>query len=299
MDRVLYRARMPYPRERIEELLEAAAFLEPAPTSWEDLETGAAWIETYDADRSALAARALRIADLAGALDGAVHAATLEPLADADWKEAWKRHFHTTRISPRIVIHPSWEPPASQDGDVVVELDPGLSFGTGLHPTTRACLRILDRIAAALPDPGAWSVTDLGCGSGILAIAAAKLGFGSVNALDHDPQAVRVSLANLARNAIPATRVRCSTADVLHDPLPPGDLVLANILAPVLIEATPAIARAVRPHPDASLVLSGILVSQFAEVEAAFVRQGFVLDETRQEEDWRTGCFRRRKGTLA
>lgn len=293
MDTPLYRARMTAARDQLDALMELLAILEPAPSSWEDVESGEARVETYDADRTAVEARARAMADLAGSLDGRVHAATVEAVAPEDWTEAWKRYFHTTRVSDRIVVRPSWEPFDAAPDDIVVDIDPGMSFGTGLHPTTRACLRFLDKLAAGDAGFGARRLVDLGCGSGILAIAAAKLGSREVVALDNDPQAVRVARENLALNAIPATTVRTDVGDVLQGPLPAGDLVVANILASVLVEASARIAAAVRQGPDSALVLSGILDSQFEDVRAAFGAQGFAVCDTLLEAGWRTGLLRR------
>jgi ribosomal protein L11 methyltransferase len=283
-------------RDQLELLMELLATMDPAPTSWEDVDTGEAWVETYDADRVAVENRAREMADIATSLDGRIHAATIEAVESADWTEAWKRFFHTTRVSPRIVVHPSWEPCDAAPGDIVVDIDPGMSFGTGLHPTTRTCLRFLDSLSASTPHLADEHVVDLGCGSGILAIAAAKLGYAGVTALDNDPLAVRVTRENLLLNTIAEECVTTATADVLHDPLPVGDLVVANILASVLVEAAPRIAAAVRQGPHAALVLSGILDSQFADVQRAFSSVGFELQESELDGDWRTGCFRRRSG---
>lgn len=292
-DRTLFRARMIVAREHLDALMEVLAVLEPSPTSWEDMESGEAWVEAYDADREALATRARDMADLASGVDGRIHAAEITVLEAADWTEAWKQFFHTTRVSRRIVVHPSWEPFDPQTDDVVVDIDPGMSFGTGLHPTTRACLHFLDGLHAAGQGADTATVVDLGCGSGILAIAAAKLGFAAIVALDNDPLAVRVSQENIALNHLPAARIRCATGDVLCGPLPEGDVVVANILAPVLVEAAPRIAKAVRPGHGATLILAGILDSQFADVEAAYCQMGFACVDSFLDSGWRSGCFRR------
>ena len=187
----LYRARLRVRRETLDDLMEILAVMDPAPTSWEDMESGEAWVETCDLDHAALLRRAREMADLVGSYDGRVHAAKIERLEPEEWTDAWKRFFHTARVSDRIVIHPVWEPIDAAPGDIVIDIDPGMSFGTGLHPTTRSCLRLLDETAAE--SGGLGAVLDLGCGSGILAIAAAKLGAPSVAALDFDPDAVAES----------------------------------------------------------------------------------------------------------
>ncbi len=285
----LTRARTAVPRERLEALLERLAVLEPAPTAWEDADSGEAWVEFCDPDPRVVEA-CCREGERQARLLGLSWAPTVESLEPADWTEAWKRFFHTTRISARLTVHPVWEPYEPAVGERLIHIDPGMSFGTGLHPTTRSCLRALD---ALTPESGATGrvLVDLGCGSGILAIAAARLGWEAIFALDHDPQAVRIAGENLRLNDVEPSRVECREADVLRDPLPEGDLVLANILAPVLIEAAPRIAACLRPGRQCALVLSGILVSQYDEVAAAYRALGLGEVEAWTEGEWRSGRF--------
>ncbi len=207
-------------------------------------------------------------------------------LPAADWRENWKRFFPVRRVSPRLVVRPPWRAYAPRPGEFAIELNPGLSFGTGLHPTTRGCLRLLDEFAAA---PGR-SFLDLGCGSGILAIAAALLGCRPVLALDHDPQAVRAARQNRRANGLDR-RVAVRRADVLQlEGLPAYDLVAANLLAGLLVEAAPRIARLAGRH----LIVAGILRSQYAAVRRAYRRQGFREIRAIPEGAWQTGGFVRR-----
>src|SRR5215211_795868 len=122
---------------------------------------------------------------------------TVRQLAEADWENAWKRYFFVRHVGKRIVIVPSWRQYQSKPGEVVLDLDPGMAFGTGVHPTTRLCLRLLEQHLT-----GAARVLDLGTGSGILAIAAAKLGASAVRAIEVDSTAVGVAAANVAHNAV-------------------------------------------------------------------------------------------------
>ena len=294
-DRTLHRARIVVHREDLDALMEALAVLDPPPSAWEDMETGDAWVETYDADRAAVTARAREMERLVEAVDGRFHCASFAEVEPEDWREAWKKFFHTARVSRRVIVHPSWEPVDPQPGDVVVDIDPGMSFGTGLHPTTRSCIAFLDELAdefSASPEGFAdATVLDLGCGSGILAIAALKLGFPGVTSLDFDPQCVKTAAENLALNGFPDAPV--ALGDVLKDPLPSARVVVANILAPVLIEAAPRIAVAVQKTPGATLLLSGILATQFDEVAAAYAAHGFALVRSLRDGEWTSGRFAR------
>jgi ribosomal protein L11 methyltransferase len=192
-------------------------------------------------------------------------------VADDDWVRATQAQFGPVRIGDRLAIVPTWcDPPRA---DVTIRLDPGLAFGTGSHPTTRLCLEwLVDEVV-----PGA-SVLDYGCGSGILALAAAKLGAGRVVATDIDAQALGASRDNARANGVEATFV-------LPDALGPEtfDIVVANILANPLIVLAPALAARVRP--GGGLALSGILASQAAEVVAAYAGW-FTLGASRDADGW-------------
>ena len=219
--------------------------------------------------------------------------AIIKPVARQDWAESWKRFFHAQRVSERIVVKPSWELFAARPADCVVEIDPGLSFGTGLHGTTRACLRFLDNWQRRQPQA---SVLDMGCGTGILAIAAAKLGFPRVTAVDNDPAAVRVTRANAAGNGV-ADRIECIQADMAIATVAEFradrtyDLVMANLLAGILIQSADRIAAAVSRMPGSGLVLSGILEEQYEAVRSVYVTRSFDEQESLILEGWKTGCF--------
>jgi ribosomal protein L11 methyltransferase len=187
----------------------------------------------------------------------------LQAVPDEDWVRLTQAQFEPVPITPTSFIVPSWhEPPAG--AEVVIRLDPGLAFGTGTHPTTRMCLRWLARQAAAAA--GGWaSVLDYGCGSGILAIAAAKLGAGRVHAVDIDPAAVRATLDNAARNGV-ALRAGLPDAPGLADGR--HALVLANILATPLKLLAPMLTA--RVAAGGWLVMAGILERQADELRAAY-----------------------------
>ena len=261
------------------ELLDADAF---TPTVWEDMETHTARLEVYleEAGRAAAVVEALRGAvALAGI---AAPEPVVESLPAADWSEAWKRFFHVEHVSPRVTIRPSWEPYEAKPGEAVVTLDPGMSFGTGKHPTTRACLMFLDELAQGdLSRP----VLDMGCGSGILAIAARKLGFTHVRGFDYDPDAVEVARANAALNDV---RIPFEARDLAAN-LDQGAVVLANILGPVLIAHAAEVACAALP--GGAVVASGILETLYPEVRAAFEAQGLREVRALTIGEWRTGLF--------
>jgi len=183
----------------------------------------------------------------------------LERLEDQHWERAWLDHFHPMRFGQRLWICPTGRQVEPGDA-VVVDLDPGLAFGTGTHPTTALCLEWLDGAA-----PEGRTIIDYGCGSGILAIAALKLGAERVIALDHDPQALIATVENARRN-----RVEQRLEARLPQDLPrlQADIVLANILANVLVELAPGIVSHLRSGGD--LVLSGILDHQAGEVVSAY-----------------------------
>lgn len=222
--------------------------------------------------------------------DAAPAPAALESatLKREDWAESWKKFFHVQRITDRLVVKPSWEAFTPAPGDVVLELDPGMSFGTGYHGTTRACLEFLDTISRRVP--GA-SMLDVGCGSGILALAAWKLGFRPVAAYDYDPQAVLVARENLERNGI--TEIVPFQADLTEwEPEHPSRVVAANILAPVLLQHAERITACLdRSQGPAFLILSGILHTQYDQVRDRFTALGLAEGASRRIDDWTSGWF--------
>ena len=196
---------------------------------------------------------------------------------EADWAEAWKAHFPVLRIGRRLVIRPTWLAHDAGPDDVVVALDPGMAFGTGLHPTTRLCLAALEEAV-----PAGARVLDVGCGSGILAIAALKLGAGRAVGVDTDPIAVEASGANARRNRVGRR------FDVRRGSLPvpdgPFDLVVANLIASLLVDLAPELARAVRV--GGSLIAGGIFIDREAEVGEALGAAGLDVSARAQEGDW-------------
>jgi len=206
---------------------------------------------------------------------------TTRVLQEADWAEAWKAHFPVLRIGRRIVIRPTWRRHRRLSDDVVLALDPGMAFGTGLHPTTRLCLAAIDELAGRGELDGA-TVLDVGCGSGILAIAAAKLGARSVEAVDTDPIAIEATAANARRNRL-GRRVRARHGSVPSD-AGPFDVVLANLIASLLVQLAADLARATRV--GGRVVASGIYVDRETDVMTAFSAAGLSVDSRSDEGDW-------------
>ncbi len=206
---------------------------------------------------------------------------------EEDWANAWKEHYRVHRIGRRVVVRAPWHEHDAKPDEVVVELDPGMAFGTGLHPSTKLpVLALEDEVR-----PGA-RVLDVGTGSGILAIAAVLLGAERVDAVDIEPVAVRSARENAARNNV-ADRVAVELGSVGSDAPFSGtyDLVLANIIARVLIELAPGIGDAVAP--GGTLVLSGVIEGREAEVRGVFDALGLVFARRDQIEDWVALVYRR------
>ena len=201
---------------------------------------------------------------------------------ESDWANAWKRHFPVLRVGRRIVIRPTWRRHRRAPDDVVLALDPGMAFGTGLHPTTRLCLAGVERLADEGRFTRATRVLDVGCGSGILSIAAAKLGAGDVLGVDVDPIAVEATVDNARRNAL-ARRIRVRRGSVPTGE-PPFDVLLANLIASLLVRLAPDLASELRP--GGRLVASGIFVDREAEVRRAFDDVGLAVTVADREGEW-------------
>lgn len=216
-----------------------------------------------------------------------IPAPTFRIVAEEDWAEAWKERLTVMHIGQRLVIRPSWLEYTPAADEIVIQLDPGMAFGTGLHPTTRMCLAALEELV----QPG-MGVLDLGCGSGILAIAAARLGARHVLAVDNDPVAVQTARENVAANGVH------QIVNVVHGSLAEAagnyDLVVANILARTIAEM---IQEGLAKHVDAggTIVASGILEGQEQEIIAALEREGLAPVEQRRIEDWMCLLARRTK----
>jgi len=198
--------------------------------------------------------------------------------SDRDWAVAWREGLKPFRVGERLVIKPTWEEFQPGAEDLVIEIDPGLAFGCGTHPTTAMCLKLLERYVR----PG-MVVLDVGTGSGILAIAAAFLGAATVWAVDEDPLAVRTAGENVARHNLTG-RVRVRSGNLLDELSEPADLVVANIVAEVLTELCPAAATAL--EPGGFFIVSGILDKREDIVRRALAANDFRIESRLAEGEW-------------
>ncbi len=203
-----------------------------------------------------------------------------------NWAESWKRHFKPLEISRQLLVLPSWSRVRAKPGQAVVVLDPGLSFGTGHHPTTSFCL---EQIASRRAAGTAQTLLDAGCGSGILAIAATKLGYAPVVAFDFDPDAVRVAKENAAFNAAGLRILRQDLTKLPVAVRKPFDVVCANLMYDLLIQERERLLA--RLAPEGTLVLAGILNVQFPSVRRAYETAGMKLIAQKMAGEWRSGAF--------
>jgi ribosomal protein L11 methyltransferase len=200
------------------------------------------------------------------------------------WQFRWKEYFTVSPVTDRITIRPTWLPHVPRPGEVVIDLDPGAAFGTGTHATTRLCLVLLDQLAPF------ERVFDVGTGSGVLAVAAARLGAREVLAVDTDPLAVEVATENVAANSV-TDLVRVAEGSVERG-VGAYDVLVANILAPTLIGLREALVAQVRP--GGHLVLSGVLIEEGDAVEAAFCNGPVEVCGRENEGEWTALLLRRR-----
>ena len=282
----------PEAEDAVAELLGAA--LDQPASVYFDLETGASTVTVYLEQKPGLP-RKIRKLLRAGlkrinncGLKTGIGRVRLVKMRREDWAESWKRHFHPIEIGTRLLIKPSWSKRRAQKNQEIVVLDPGLSFGTGQHPTTAFCLQ---EVARCGKNKTRRSFLDIGTGSGILAIAAAKLGYAPVHAFDFDPEAVRVARANARANGV-QKKLRISRGDVAKLPIRAGrqyDFICANLISTLLISEHRRIANRLRP--GGTLVLAGILKSEFYQVERAFKKLGLKLAVKKAGNEWRSGSF--------
>jgi ribosomal protein L11 methyltransferase len=244
-----------------------AELLELAPSGVEEVEIGSEVVEyaVYGAPGELPA-----VPDLKAAAGGAFVDVHTEEIAD-DWSERWRAFHRPLVLGDRLTVRPPWEPPGDTELDVAI--DPGQAFGTGAHATTRLCLELM------LEKPVAeGSFVDVGSGSGVLTIAAAKLGFSPVLALDNDPAAVTATQENARRNGV---TVDVRRLDLRSEQVPEADLAVANVLAGPLIAWS-----GTQERFGPRLILSGMLISEADRVAAAFAQRGLAQTHRRDRGEW-------------
>lgn len=206
-------------------------------------------------------------------------------MEDEDWLTGWKQYFHPLEISPRLAVVPSWEEYTAAPGQQIITLDPGMAFGTGSHGTTYCCLSALvDYLQAGM------RVCDVGTGSGILAIAAAKLGAVGILATDNDELAIRVAQENARQNEV-AEEIDFQVANLLYDINDHFDLIIANILAPVIRQLIPQLSALLQP--GGIFISSGYICKQEKEIRTALESAGHEILKSYHREDWVTLVSRR------
>ncbi len=198
---------------------------------------------------------------------------------EKDWADAWKDHFEVIPVTNRITIKPEWRDHAARDGEIVICLDPGMAFGTGTHPTTSMCIKLMDRYLTK----GA-SFLDVGTGSGILMITAAKLGAARLSGIDTDPVAVDVARKNLDKNNITGDifNLDCTTLD--NTPVQGFDFIAANIIAQVIVDILPGIC--LRMTDQSKAFLSGIILERLPDVLAALEDCALCVNQKMVEDEW-------------
>jgi len=252
--------------------------------------TVSAYVHVADAGVAPLRARLRAALDgLRGhGIDPAPATVTIRKVPPKDWSESWKRHFKPIEVGGRLLVKPTWSRRRPKAGAAVLLLDPGLSFGTGQHATTRFCLEEVVRLHA----PGQRrSLLDAGMGSGILALAAAAVGYGHVKGFDFDPDCVRIARENARLNQL-GRRVAFGEADVTRLPKRPErtfDVVCANLMHDLLVAECRRIAA--RVAPGGRLVLAGILSHQFPAVERAYADLGWAVERDATEGEWRSATL--------
>lgn len=203
----------------------------------------------------------------------------IDEVRDEDWEESWKKYYHTFKIGRRLVIKPSWEEYATSADEVVIEIDPGMAFGTGIHASTRFCLKFIDEYIE-----GGEVIIDAGCGSGILSIAAAKLGAKKITAIDIDEVAVKVAQENILLNKLEDI-VDVKLDDVVEEILQhQADIIFANITADVVNLLIPHAAKSLKS--GGYLFASGIVDSRFPGVQKKLLEHGFVTEKILTDVDW-------------
>lgn len=226
-----------------------------------------------------------RRSDLNSALAAAGAEVAETVIPEEDWAESWKQFFVPRRVGERLVVRPTWEEAEVGASDIEIVLDPGQAFGTGDHPTTRGCLTLLEKEGVQ-----GRRVADVGCGSGILAVAAVKLGATGVVAVDSDALSVEAAQANAERNGVVFTCYQGRGFEPIADQ-GPFDVVMSNIISSVLIQLTPEASQ--RITTGGAWIVSGIIQAHWPELLEAAEASGFTLEDKIEEDEWVSALLRR------
>jgi len=214
-----------------------------------------------------------------------------EMISDPDWGEQWKKYFKPIRVSNNIIVKPTWERYAPSSRDIVIEIDPGMAFGTGQHASTRMCIEALEDIILKDRAIQNWKVLDVGCGTGILGITAAKLGAGDVICLDIDKKAVEIARENAAINSVDdRLRIINQDAATIKEP---RNLIIANLTAKLLLKLRPVLTQLLLP--EGYMIISGIIEQDTREIEDSFTQ--LFSSRVITEKEW--VCYVLRKKPLA
>ena len=220
-----------------------------------------------------------RVDELAGHnIDKGLGDINCTEIQDEDWSTTWKEYFHPIKVGDLIVIKPSWEEYNASPDDIIIELDPGMAFGTGTHHTTSMCIRLLEEIIK-----GGQEVFDVGTGSGVLAITAAKLGAMKVTAVDFDPVAVRVAKENIEANHV-SEIITTGQSDLLKNVDGKADVIIANIIADIIIRLLDDIPN--RLKLGGTMIASGIIADRLSDVTKAVIDHGLTVDRVIEEGGW-------------
>ena len=287
----------------LEDQAEFETFLEDNKAYWDYIDEelqrklqGLSCIKLYleDSDEAGMTRLKALLEKLKARGDLGALALTVSPLADTDWEESWKDNYPPQEVGEKLVVLPYWLADTDTAGRLPVILDPGLTFGTGAHPTTQMVVEAMETLL-----PAGGSCLDLGSGSGILSIAALRLGAGSAIGVDIDPKAEDIARENAAYNGFGTPEFTALTGNVtadrkLMDKLRQNqyDLVLVNIVADVIVNLAPVLPQFLTEH--STLILSGILDSRLDDVTGAITAAGLTVQDIRAKEDWRCVTAKRR-----
>lgn len=249
----------------------------------EQYDNGSVTISAYYADDGRLQGRLAAIESELDMVEERIGAYRLgkirfRAVSEEDWAEQWKQYFHTIRVGKSLVIKPSWEKYDAEPGEKVIEIDPGMAFGTGTHHTTCMCM---ERLEAIIEQDE--RVFDVGTGSGILSVAAVLLGAGEVRAVDIDPVAVRVATENVIKNGL-QQKIDVKEGNLLSGVEGRADIIIANILADVIIEMLPEV-----PHKltaGGRFLASGIISERIADVQQAAAEAGLQVEQVTERAGW-------------